>query len=170
MGHDAGDKLLVSIARRLTHCIRKTDRASAAAKDQTNCLIARLGGDEFTVILSNITRVEDAGKVATRIIDGMARPFDLDGRKVKVAVSIGISVYPDDGSDILTLLKHADIAMYQAKGQGGNKFNFYTQVSHVGSVRYAGIGDSQSSHNSYEIIPHKSQMESEPFCCTSGVE
>jgi diguanylate cyclase (GGDEF)-like protein/PAS domain S-box-containing protein len=128
LGHDVGDKLLQDFADRLTYCVRKTGRGFEAGADQSNCPVARLGGDEFTVILDEIARIEDVGKVALRIVDTMATPFDLDGRQVSVTVSIGISIYPDDGSDIVTLLKCADIAMYQAKNQGRNKFNFYSRL------------------------------------------
>jgi diguanylate cyclase (GGDEF)-like protein len=126
MGHDIGDKLLQGFAGRLAHCCRKTDRKADRSSDsaESNSLLARLGGDEFTVILDNISRIEDAATVARRIVDTTTKPFDFDGCMASVTVSIGISIYPDDGTDVETLLKCADIAMYQAKNQGRNNFHY----------------------------------------------
>jgi diguanylate cyclase (GGDEF)-like protein len=78
--------------------------------------------------LDYINRVKDAAKVAHRILDSLSRPFDLDGCAVTVTVSIGISIFSDDGKDVVTLLKCADIAMYQAKEKGRNSFNFYSKA------------------------------------------
>ena len=126
-GHDVGDKLLQGFAQRLAGCVRSTDRTSGLGPNHSDSL-ARLGGDEFTVILGDLGRTEDAAKVARRIVDTMAQPFDLGECLASVTVSIGISIYPDDGTDVVALLKCADIAMYQAKEQGRNKFNFYSRA------------------------------------------
>jgi len=125
MGHDVGDKLLQGFATRLCGCVRKTDRSQNLDSKHSDCL-ARLGGDEFTVILGELARSEDAAKVASRIVSTMAVPFDLGEHEAKVTVSLGISIYPDDGTDVGALLKCADIAMYQAKEQGRNQFFFYS--------------------------------------------
>ena len=131
MGHDVGDKLLQGFAGRLSSCVRKTDRASDLSAQHSDCL-ARLGGDEFTVILGDISRSEDAAKVANRIVATMAQPFDLGESEASVTVSVGISIYPDDGTDVVALLKCADIAMYQAKEQGRNRYYFYSQAGPLG--------------------------------------
>jgi diguanylate cyclase (GGDEF)-like protein len=125
MGHDVGDKLLQGFAGRLTKCVRKCDRSPGLLPRNSDCL-ARLGGDEFTVILGDISQTEDAAAVAKRIVNTMAVPFELGDSQASVTVSIGISIYPDDGTEVGDLLKAADIAMYQAKEQGRNQFFFYS--------------------------------------------
>lgn len=114
LGHAAGDRLLQSVAERLAQCIRATDTA------------ARLGGDEFTAILPGIQRSQDVARVANKILDALARPFVQDGIELYITTSIGISMFPSDGVDSETLLKNADIAMYRAKANGRNNFQFYT--------------------------------------------
>jgi diguanylate cyclase (GGDEF)-like protein/PAS domain S-box-containing protein len=106
LGHDAGDRLLVAVAQRLSHCLRDGDTA------------ARLGGDEFTVLLEDLRDVGAAIKIAERIADELSRPFEIDGREVFVTVSIGITVSRPGHHEHLDLLREADIAMYQAKAQG----------------------------------------------------
>lgn len=114
LGHAAGDRLLQSVAERLAQCIRATDT------------VARLGGDEFTAILPGIQRSQDVARVANKILDSLARPFLQDGIELYITTSIGISMFPSDGVDCETLLKNADIAMYRAKANGRNNFQFYT--------------------------------------------
>lgn len=113
-GHPAGDELLKQVAVRLKELIRKEDT------------VARLGGDEFTVLLSEIDSSDDAATVAEKILHEIARPFRLDHTEVVISASIGISAFPNDGSDAATLLKNADTAMYRAKENGRNNFQFYT--------------------------------------------
>jgi len=114
LGHHAGDQLLRGVSRRLKQFARKGDT------------IARLGGDEFTVILEGISDPEDAVIVAEKIIELIPPPFRLDGHEIVVTPSIGITIFPDDADDMRNLLKNADTAMYRAKEQGGNCFQFYT--------------------------------------------
>jgi diguanylate cyclase (GGDEF)-like protein/PAS domain S-box-containing protein len=128
MGHSVGDKLLQDFAARLSHSVRKNDCVTRSNLSEPFYAIARLGGDEFTIILDDIAQAQDAAVVARRIISEVARPFILEGQEVCITVSIGISIYPDDGSDIVTLIKHADTAMYHAKDQGKNNFQFYTSA------------------------------------------
>lgn len=116
LGHNNGDILLQEVAKRLTNCVRKGDT------------ISRLGGDEFTVILPGVTCGQDAAKVAQKIIDILAQPFTLDCHELFITTSIGISVYPTDGEDMETLVKNADAAMYLAKEQGRDKYQFYTEA------------------------------------------
>ena len=105
LGHTAGDRLLVEVARRLDACVRASDTA------------ARLGGDELALILTELRRPEDAAVVARNAMQVMAQPFRLAGREMHATTSIGIAVYPDDGEDADQLLRAADMALYQAKGQ-----------------------------------------------------
>ncbi|MBI3188402.1 MAG: EAL domain-containing protein, partial [Gammaproteobacteria bacterium] len=113
MGHAAGDILLTTVTSRLTSALRRTDT------------ISRLGGDEFTVIVENIDAPEDAGLVANSLLEMLVRPILIDEREVHISGSIGIALYPDDGTSFGTLLKNADAAMYRAKDLGRNMFQFY---------------------------------------------
>jgi diguanylate cyclase (GGDEF)-like protein len=127
LGHSVGDKLLQEVAECLVTCVRKSDIIGRDEAGELTSSVSRLGGDEFTVLLSDIAHMQDAAKVAQRIINSVAHPFNLDGHEVIVTTSIGISLYPDDGRDVVTLIKNADTAMYSAKDHGRNNFQFYTQ-------------------------------------------
>jgi diguanylate cyclase (GGDEF)-like protein/PAS domain S-box-containing protein len=113
LGHTRGDRLLQDVAERLRDCVREDDT------------IARFGGDEFTLLLSNVARVEDAINVAGKILKALEAPFPQAGRDLFITPSIGVVLYPDDGHDLETLVKNADAAMYQAKEQGGNRYQLY---------------------------------------------
>ena len=115
MGHDFGDKLLSSAAQRLKECMRKAD------------LVARLGGDEFVVLLTGLDEDEGVAAAAKRIQKAFSHPFELEGRTVFTSPSIGISVYPKDGSTGDLLLKNADAAMYHSKAVGGGNYHFYSE-------------------------------------------
>ncbi|WP_199608915.1 transporter substrate-binding domain-containing diguanylate cyclase [Flocculibacter collagenilyticus] len=111
-GHDAGDELLIQIAKRLARCVRKSDT------------IARFGGDEFILLLNNLNHVNEAQLVADKILNSIAKRFNLSNASVKVGASIGIAVYPINGLTSSDLIKKADDAMYQVKVQGKNNFAF----------------------------------------------
>jgi diguanylate cyclase (GGDEF)-like protein/PAS domain S-box-containing protein len=126
LGHDAGDMLLKGVAERITACVRETDSVVRHADGASGPTLARLGGDEFVLLLAPIERPEDAAKVAIRILEALARPFSLKrGAEVGTGASIGISVYPHDGEEPETLMKKADLAMYQAKENGRNAFRYH---------------------------------------------
>ncbi len=125
LGHDAGDLLLCEVASRLNTAVRDTDPLTRGVQGSIESVLARHGGDEFIVCLSGIERAEDAARVATRILAALESPVHLDGPEVFCTASIGISLYPQDGDDPETLLKHADAAMYQAKASGRNNYHFY---------------------------------------------
>ena len=134
LGHDAGDDLLRQVSDRLSHVLRDSDmfvRASATV-DNANSkhLVARLGGDEFVVLLGQINQAEDAARVAERIANSIGEPYNIGDIEVAVTTTIGISVYPADGRDSETLMKHADVAMYHAKEQGRNGYQFYSKGIH----------------------------------------
>ena len=126
LGHDAGDRLLQAFAHRLTACLRGADIVARAGGDGPASAVARLGGDEFTIMLGGIQRLEDPARVASRVLAALDHPFDLGERTVVVGASIGIALFPEDGLDPQTLLKHADLAMYHAKQQGRSNFQFYS--------------------------------------------
>ncbi|MDX2453007.1 EAL domain-containing protein [Desulfosarcina sp.] len=127
LGHHIGDLLLKQVASRLKTNIRGSDTASIAGLDPLDSVIARLGGDEFTVLLSNIKEPESAAKVAMRLINEIADTYQLEGYDVSMTTSIGISVFPEDGTESSILLKNADSAMYHAKKNGRNSYQFYTE-------------------------------------------
>jgi diguanylate cyclase (GGDEF)-like protein/PAS domain S-box-containing protein len=113
LGHGAGDELLRSAASRLTSVLREEDT------------VARLGGDEFLFLLPEIDDVEDAARVARKILAALSNPFLIQGHELHVTGSLGISMFPFDGSDAETLLRNADTALYRAKEQGGNRSQLY---------------------------------------------
>ena len=121
-GHDVGDKLVQGIAQRLNQCIRRTDS------------VARIGGDEFTVLLERVTSTNDIVTIAQKIIDVVTEPFEINGQQVRVGSSIGIAVYPEAGSDADSLIKHADMAMYEAKAMPGSNFRFFTEKMNIEAV------------------------------------
>jgi diguanylate cyclase (GGDEF)-like protein len=125
MGHNTGDIVLQWAAERLQSSTRPSDFVSRNSTDQSEVKLARLGGDEFTVVIPNLSRTEDALILAHRIREAMRRPFHLESRDVVLTASIGIALYPDDGADAETLLKHADTAMYHAKNEGRDNCQFY---------------------------------------------
>lgn len=117
LGHDVGDMLLQETAERLKQCVRDTDT------------VARLGGDEFTVILNGISDEKDAALVADKIIKSINKVFLLSGHEVHVSTSIGISLYPSDGTTVNELIKKADTAMYWSKEGGKNQYTFHSSGS-----------------------------------------
>jgi diguanylate cyclase (GGDEF)-like protein len=113
LGHPAGDKLLTNVADRLRGCVRDID------------LVARLSGDEFAIILKLLDQPSDAAALAVRIRDAIREPFDLDGHQVTVDISVGISIAPNDATELAELFKTADIALYEAKNTGRGTYCFY---------------------------------------------
>ena len=114
LGYSAGDLLLKTMAARLRGCVRATDT------------VARHGGDEFVVVLSDLEKGEDVASVVKKIREAVSIPIRIEGQELVLTCSIGIGIYPRDGNDAQTLLKNADAAMFRAKEQGRNGFQFYT--------------------------------------------
>lgn len=117
LGHGTGDLLLKLVADRLRACVREVDT------------VARMGGDEFTIILEGCTTPDGVAAIAKRIIEAILEPFVVGEHQLSIGVSIGISLSPLQDHDADELLKHADLAMYKAKEQGGNTFQFYESAS-----------------------------------------
>lgn len=123
LGHHVGDSLLKEVASRLTGCIRRSDTLS------------RLGGDEFVVVLEALHRPQDLASVAQKILTALAQPYCVEGHSLSTSCSIGVSIYPEDGLDLQTLMKNADIAMYHAKEKGRNNYQFFSAEMNVRAVK-----------------------------------
>ncbi len=115
LGHPVGDQLLKAIAARLKLQLRNVDT------------VARLGGDEFIILLPSLQQAQDAEQVAQKLLHCFSAPFEIDAHEFFISASIGISLYPQDGMDVATLVKNADAAMYQSKAKGRNRSEFYTR-------------------------------------------
>lgn len=114
-GHPAGDDLLKQVAQRLRECVRGSD------------MVARMGGDEFVLLLEDLSEPEEAAIVASRVLARCSEPFEVAGQRVHTPPSIGVAVFPDDCGDAETLLKIADVAMYEAKEAGGGTYRYYAE-------------------------------------------
>jgi len=123
-GHNVGDELLIKFSHRLVECTRSTD---SLTRFEPSDDVARLAGDEFAVVLSDIVDSKSVARVAQRLIDLFKDGFKVGDDKHNVKASIGIAMFPEDGTTVEELIKHADAAMYQAKAQGRNQFHFFTQ-------------------------------------------
>ncbi len=114
LGHRIGDDVLTVVVQRLQNCLRETDT------------LARVGGDEFVAVSELRGNAEHASHIAERMLAALEEPVEISGQMLSVGASIGVSIYPDDASSASELLHHADMAMYQAKGRGGRRFQFFT--------------------------------------------
>lgn len=130
LGHDVGDGLLLEAAARLVAGVRSDDT------------VARQGGDEFIILLSEISHPEDAGVIAQKLLDSLLQPFTIKGKELHISASIGIAIFPDDGSDMESLLKNSDIAMYHAKESGRNNYQFFSpEMNEQAAEKLTLIGD-----------------------------
>jgi diguanylate cyclase (GGDEF)-like protein/PAS domain S-box-containing protein len=130
LGHPTGDRLLQSVAKRLVDCVRGSDTVS------------RQGGDEFVVLLTEVVQSEDAAITARRMLQTVAQAHSIDQHDLHVTTSIGVSVFPDDGQDAETLIKNADTAMYQAKENGRQSYQFFKPAMNVRAVERQSIEES----------------------------
>ncbi|HVK54629.1 MAG TPA: EAL domain-containing protein [Burkholderiales bacterium] len=122
LGHHVGDLLLKAVTARLSVCVRRGDT------------LARLGGDEFIVALYDLKTPEDAAIVARKMLDAVNQPCEIEGRMLSTGCSIGISIYPSDGADVSTLMRHGDTAMYHAKEKGRNNYQFFSPDMNIRAV------------------------------------
>jgi diguanylate cyclase (GGDEF)-like protein len=132
LGHQAGDTLLREVAERLSKCLRRADYvARINAFGEPDELLARLGGDEFVILLPDINGPHAPTTLANRLLNVLSEPVRLDEHEFYIGASIGITLFPSDGEDAETLTKNADIAMYHAKKQGKNDYQFYLQSMNI---------------------------------------
>jgi diguanylate cyclase (GGDEF)-like protein/PAS domain S-box-containing protein len=127
LGHDAGDRLLQSVSHRLLHCVRKSDTVS------------RQGGDEFVVLLPELAAAHDAAILTDKIVLALGAPHYLGSDELRLTVSAGIAIYPDDGADAETLLRNADFAMYHAKENGRNNYQFFRAEQNDRAIEHRAV-------------------------------
>lgn len=162
LGHPAGDRMLAMAASRLSRCVRDED------------LLARLGGDEFVALLSRLSNLEEAALVADRMIAALSEPMNIDGHELHLSASIGIALFPSDGAEVDTLLKHADTAMYGAKEAGRNTYRFFVpEMNTRATERLLLEADLRRAIERNELILHfQPQIESatgRPYGCEALV-
>lgn len=141
LGHAIGDELLIQVAKRLKQCMSDGDTVS------------RMGGDEFSAVLNGLTSTVSVEIVANKILHALTNPFVVQGQQLRISASIGISIFPQDGSDVNTLLKNADTAMYQAKSLGKNNYQHYS----------ASMGVTATSSLNLETALHSALENNEYF-------
>lgn len=131
LGHHAGDILLQKVSHRLVEDLREHDSVSKSYKESdkedNSRQLSRLGGDEFTIMLTELTSRKEVQKVCERLVKTLSKPIEVNGNELVVSGSFGIAIFPEDGKDLATLMRHADIAMYQAKETGKNNLCFYDE-------------------------------------------
>jgi diguanylate cyclase (GGDEF)-like protein/PAS domain S-box-containing protein len=155
LGHAAGDRLLKEVAARLVNQLRVGDT------------VCRIGGDEFVVVLPEITRGGDAAQVAQKIIETLSEPIVLEGRDITVTPSLGISVFPEDGSDAETLIRNADAAMYHAKEMGRGNYQYFTeQMNLVASRRLTLENDLRRAVQKNELVVYYQPISALETGCT----
>jgi len=134
LGHGAGDKVLACVGQRLREVGRTEDAVARDSEEGGSCTLGRQGGDEFLLAFCDLNQPQDAGRIALRILEALRDPIQVDGTEVFVSASLGISLFPDDGTDLETLLKHADVALYHAKASGRNAFHFYSTTMNQNTI------------------------------------
>ncbi|MGH8222179.1 MAG: EAL domain-containing protein [Woeseiaceae bacterium] len=159
LGHAIGDELLRSTARRLRGCVRHSDTVS------------RLAGDEFVLIVDELSNADDAALIADKILIAMNAPHPVDGHDLHVTVSMGISIYPDDGEDAEAVIRNADIAMYHAKEAGRNSHQFFRAQMNVRAVEQQSLeSDLRHAVENDELELRFQRMINLSSGATSGVE
>lgn len=159
LGHSVGDGVLKEVAKRLQACLRKGDT------------VARVGGDEFIVVLSDLDDITVAAKIAGKIGKMGTKPYHVEGQQFRLTISTGISIYPDDGEDIETLLKNADAAMYHAKNSGRDTHYFYTEDMNARTLEALNMeNDLQQALVNNEFSLHYQPQIDLSSGCIIGVE
>jgi diguanylate cyclase (GGDEF)-like protein/PAS domain S-box-containing protein len=155
MGHLIGDRLLQGVAARLRGILRRSDPIARTTALPGTDLVGRIGGDEFIVAAAEIAREEHAAIIARRVLDSLAEPFRLEEHEVRISASIGISLFPNDGSDGDALLRNADLAMYHAKESGGNCYQFFDEAMNTAAQKRMRIEtDLRKAIDRRELVLH----------------
>jgi len=157
LGPNIGDQLLRMVANRVRGVLRGTDclARSIAGDDDRLDQVARLGGDEFTILLVDVARVENSARVAQRILDALKDAFVVDEHEIVVSASIGITIFPDDSTDLDSFMKNGDAAMFHAKAQGRNNYQFFNESLHLSaSSKLALEGRLRRAMENRELVLH----------------
>jgi diguanylate cyclase (GGDEF)-like protein len=159
LGHGLGDRLLIEVAHRLKAVVRESDT------------VARLGGDEFVLLLKDVEAMADAATVASKLIAALGAPIHIDGHEIRPSASIGVSLYPDDGDDVSTVMRNADTAMYHAKSLGGGNFRFFApQMNERMAARFAMEADLRRALERGELLMHYQAQVSLSSGVVTGAE
>jgi diguanylate cyclase (GGDEF)-like protein len=159
LGHSVGDKLLQSVAGRLLACVRKSDTVS------------RQGGDEFVILLSEVTHAADAAIIAAKIIAELKKGHRIGKHRLRISASVGLSTYPNDGEDAETLIKNADMAMYDAKQSGRDKYRFFKSQMSLRAVERQSLEEQlRSALERQELLVHYQPKVNLKTGALTGVE
>ena len=159
LGHSVGDTLLKSAADRIRRCVREGDT------------VARFGGDEFTLLIPRIDKIEDAAKIADKVIDALKPPFVINGQELVITTSIGVAIYPSDGLDPETLVRNSDAAMYRAKDQGRDNYQLYASDMNAHAIeRLALEATLRKGINEKQLVLHYQPVISAETRLIVGVE
>ena len=159
LGHGLGDRLLIEVAHLLTAAVRESDT------------VARLGGDEFVVLLKDVETMADAAAVASKVLATLGTPVTIEGHEIRPSASIGISLLPDDGDDVSTVMRNADTAMYHAKSLGGGSFRFFApQMNERMAARFAMEADLRRALERGELLMHYQPQVSLTSGAVTGAE
>ncbi|MGH8489452.1 MAG: putative bifunctional diguanylate cyclase/phosphodiesterase, partial [Gammaproteobacteria bacterium] len=155
MGHPVGDEVLAIIAQRLVQAARATDFAVRRTDAPAEHTIARVGGDEFTVVLPAIRQPDDVATVARRIIEQCAQPLSVRGKTVYLGASVGIAIFPNDGQDVVSLVKNADTALYDSKSRGKGNHQFYSARMNEQTAERLWLETAlRAAHENCELVPY----------------
>jgi diguanylate cyclase (GGDEF)-like protein/PAS domain S-box-containing protein len=136
LGYSTGDLLIKAVADRLTSFSRKSDFVARSVEGETENVISRPGGDEFIVLAHDLNHAQDAARLARRLLEEISAPYNLDGREVFITASMGIALYPGDGTDVDELLLNAEKAMRHTKSKGINNYYFYSKSMHSAVLEF----------------------------------
>jgi diguanylate cyclase (GGDEF)-like protein/PAS domain S-box-containing protein len=131
LGYGIGDLLLKTVADRLANALRKSDYVARSDEHEIENIVSRAGGDEFIILAHDTKQSHNAAQTSRRLLEELSAPYDLNGKEVFITVSIGIALYPDDGTDADDLLKNAEKSMRHTKNEGKNNFHFYSSSMHA---------------------------------------
>jgi diguanylate cyclase (GGDEF)-like protein len=168
-GHTLGDQILREVASRLLGSVRSADFVGREGLKPDE-VVARLSGDEFTVLLTDLQRSEDAARVAWRICRELAQPIQVEHAELVVTASIGIALFPENGSDAETLLRHADMAMYEAKQRGRNTVEFFTETMQKQAVERLSLEQDMvhALENGEFLLNYQAQVDAVTGCIVSA--
>ncbi|MGI6655764.1 MAG: putative bifunctional diguanylate cyclase/phosphodiesterase [Desulfobulbus sp.] len=162
LGHQRGDRVLVTVAERLKSALRQTDVISRMHRTKQTPIISRMGGDKFTILAPNFLSLDHIAKLAERITMVIKQPLHLNGQDIALSASIGISVYPDDSDDIDVLLRNADTAMYAAKEKGRDNYQFFQAAMNEAAMLRFQLGNSlrRALENNEFVLYYQPQFSS----------